>query len=82
MQSLAGRVMISHGYSLEPVRFTASERLRFYALGWPINLIRMLSWFALEMLQQSFPSRFRRRLPVDKMSSVRRRMREGGPAHG
>jgi hypothetical protein len=82
MQSLAGRAMISHGYSLEPVRFSASERLRFYALGWPINLIRMLSWFALEMLQQRFPSRFRRRPPVDKLSSVRRRMREGGAAHG
>jgi hypothetical protein len=82
MQSLAGREMLAQGYPLELVRLAALERLRFYTVGWPINLIRMLSWFAVEMLQQSFPSRFRRRLPPSKMRQGRRQMREGGASHG
>jgi hypothetical protein len=82
MQSLAGREMLAHGYSLEPVRFTASERLRFYGFGWPLNLARMLSWLAVERLQQKFPTRFRRRLPPDKVRPTRQQVKAGGPAHG
>jgi len=82
MQSLAGRKMVAQGYPLEPVRLTARERLRFYAVAWPLNLTRMLGWLATETLQQNFPSLFRRSLPPSKMKHGRPPIQEGGASHG
>lgn len=67
MQMLAGKRMVAHGYSLEPVRFTAVEKVRFYSKTLPANLARMYSWLAAEKVQRHFPERFGRTPPKDKI---------------
>jgi hypothetical protein len=44
----ARRQMLAHGYRPASTRLTVGERLRFYAVEWPINLAGMLAWRALE----------------------------------
>jgi hypothetical protein len=67
MQAVAGKKMIAYGYSLEPVRFSPQERLKFYSAGWPLNLARMSAWLAVEAVQHNFPGQFGRKVPDDKL---------------
>ena len=61
MQAYAGREMEAWGYPLEPIRFSPDDRLRFYFIDWPGNLVRMAAWRALEAIQRNFPARLGRR---------------------
>ncbi len=67
MQMLAGKRMLAHGYSLEPIQFSAAENLNFLTKTWPVNMARLLSWLSVEKVQRSFPERFGRTPPADKI---------------
>ena len=47
IQMFAGEHMEGFGYQREPVRFSSRDRLEFYPLVLPINLVRMYGWMAL-----------------------------------
>ncbi len=66
MQRYAGRDMLAYGYTLEPIRFSLGERLRFACVDWPVNLARMAAWRALEAIQHRFPAQVGRK-PASKM---------------
>jgi hypothetical protein len=61
MQHLAGRQMMAFGYTLDPIRFSAIERIRYACYDWPANLLRMAAWLSLEWLQHHVPSHFGRK---------------------
>jgi len=56
MQFHAGRLMRTHGYSMEPLRFSLRDWFLFSLVDWPLNLIRMYTWLGKEALHQNFPS--------------------------
>lgn len=60
VQAVAGREMALYHYEPEPIRFSGGERLAFYLRDWPANWARLISWRAMETIQQKFPSRFGR----------------------
>jgi hypothetical protein len=55
MQSLAGREMSALGYGLDPIQFSAGERLAYMFVEWPASLARMVTWTAVEAIQHRWP---------------------------
>ncbi|MGE5227560.1 MAG: hypothetical protein ACM3OO_11870, partial [Planctomycetaceae bacterium] len=55
MQLHLGAAMRRHGYEPEPVRLSVAGRARFVAFDWPNQAARMVTWQAVEGLQQRFP---------------------------
>ncbi len=48
IQQAARRQMLAFGYELEPMHWSARERLRFALVDWPLNMVRMWAWHARE----------------------------------
>jgi sulfotransferase family protein len=48
MQAYAKRDMVSYGYQPEPIRFSFGDRLAFYLVDWPANLVGMVAWRSRE----------------------------------
>ena len=44
VDSLAGTVMERHGYAREPVGWKPLGRLRYAAIGWPLNVAKLGAW--------------------------------------
>ena len=65
MQAYAGREMVAYGYELDSIRFPVGERLAFYFVDWPANLVRMLTWQAVEAIQHNFPAQIGRKPSSD-----------------
>lgn len=60
MQMHAGRKMLAYDYSMEPIRFSTADTLRFALVEWPLNLGRMMAWRGKEAMEQNFPLQFGR----------------------
>jgi hypothetical protein len=61
MQGLAGRQMTLLGYDPDALRFSTQERAHFFFVDWPLNLLRMGTWLAQELVQHRFPARWGRK---------------------
>jgi len=61
MQGYAGPSMVAFDYQLEPIQFSLGDRLRFSFVDWPMNLVWMVTWRAVEAAQQNFPAQFKRK---------------------
>jgi hypothetical protein len=59
IQARAGQEMANYGYAHDPVRPGLLGRLRYAAIGWPLNMARLLAWYTREALQ----NRLGRKLP-------------------
>jgi hypothetical protein len=66
MQMHAGREMAAFGYALEPIQFSPGERLRFWLVDWPVNLLLMLAWRAVESIQRRSPAQAGRKSGAKK----------------
>lgn len=55
MQMYAREEMLRYDYAPEPIDLSGSERLRFVAIDWPLNLGRMAAWSGLETIQHRLP---------------------------
>ena len=66
MQTFAGRQMRYLGYGLDQLSFSPEERLRFTFVDLPLNLLRMDTWFAQELIQHHAPALWGRK-PSDHM---------------
>jgi hypothetical protein len=53
MQQQLGSKMLSYAYSLEPIEFSAAERISFALIDWPNQWVRMLAWRTVEALQHN-----------------------------
>jgi len=61
MQMWARKPMREYGYALESLALSPRDWLHVAAIGFPLNLARMLAWRTLEYGQQHFPQWFGRR---------------------
>ncbi len=61
IQLHAGRVMAAHGYEIDDLEMSRTDRLRFALLTWPDQLLRLAAWRGVEALQQRFPRAVGRR---------------------
>jgi hypothetical protein len=50
IQRFAGREMRALGYQPEPVRFSANDWVKCYAVDMPVSLVRMAGWFTLSAI--------------------------------
>lgn len=55
MQSRAGGVMQRHGYALAPIRMSAGRRLRYGAVDWPLEMLRLTAWRVRTFLSRAAP---------------------------
>ncbi|MEO8509633.1 MAG: sulfotransferase [Chloroflexota bacterium] len=62
MQSRAGSTMRRHGYALEQVQMGNVARLRYLALDWPLDALRLAAWRARTIVSRIAP-RFAGRQP-------------------
>lgn len=60
IQAFAGDEIRALGYEIEPARLSGAEAVRYAAVGYPLNVARMLAWRGREALQD----RLGRRLPA------------------
>jgi hypothetical protein len=51
IQLLAGKYMTQLGYQPEPVKLAAGEKLMFYGIVLPSNLLRMAGWMLLNVMK-------------------------------
>lgn len=61
LQMFAGRQMRLYEYELDQNRFPIKKTLKFWFIDYPLNLLRMTAWLAIETVQQQFPGQFGRK---------------------
>jgi hypothetical protein len=66
IQAHAGRQMKAHQYSMDKIQFSTREKLHFYLVENPVNLVKMWGWLAVEKVQHHFP-RLAGRTPGKRM---------------
>jgi hypothetical protein len=61
IQSMASKEMEPYDYAIDNLDFSFSEQMRYLALDWPINVLRLMAWFAketfLDMKGRTLPAR-------------------------
>jgi len=63
LQLMTGRKMPAYGYSLDEVKLSAGQRIRFVLLDLPLNLARMLGWYTREAAL----NRIGRKVPSERL---------------
>lgn len=61
IQVHAGRLMRTYGYQTDPLPWSRRDRARFWAIGWPDQMLRLLAWRGQEAVRQRFPGVLGRR---------------------
>ena len=61
IQSIAGKQMKIIGYSLDAIKYSPSDRIKYTFFDWPLNMLRMAAWLSLETIQHNLPAQFGRK---------------------
>jgi len=56
IQTFAAAEMRAFGYTPDPLLLSPAEHLRFWLIDRPLNLVRFMAWYGVELAQQNFPS--------------------------
>jgi hypothetical protein len=72
MQSLARPQMTYFGYKPDALKFSPKERVHFTFVDLPLNLLRMGSWLAQELIQHRFPGHWGRKPSAHMIVGPRR----------
>ena len=63
IQSHCRNEMLSYDYALDAIDFSLTERVSYWLLDWPVNLVRLLAWTVKDWLQ----NRTGRKLPLRRL---------------